>query len=116
MLRARSRRFRRARIALWEAPITPTVVGWVLRGRVVIRSEGLRTVSRSNSWGLVGVFFLWFEGSGRGFVVGDAPVQRIRRSVRRENSFSSVSGLDGGWGLIWTVQVDVYNILVYYVG
>lgn len=96
MLRARSRRFKRARIALWEAPITPTVVGWVLRGRVVIRSEGLRTVSRSRGFGLVGVFVLWFEARGRGPVVGDAPVQRIRRSVRMENSLSSVSGLDGG--------------------
>lgn len=73
MLRARSNRLSRARMALWEAPITATVWGWQ-RGRCEMRSLGLRTRSRSSLW-------MFRLGTGTGRAVGDAPVQRMKRGV-----------------------------------
>ncbi len=47
-MRASSYRFRRTRIALWEAPIRPMVQGEE-GGRVDERRGGLRAVSRSRA-------------------------------------------------------------------
>lgn len=71
--RARWMRFRRARIALWEAPTTAMVVGVVV-GRISVSSEGLRTTSRSRRW-------MSRLGTGQGRFVGWEPVARIRREV-----------------------------------
>jgi hypothetical protein len=64
-------RFRIARMALWEAPTMATEIGRSV-GRVVARSLGLRTRSRSRRW-------MFSPETGMGAVVGKEPVQRIRR-------------------------------------
>jgi hypothetical protein len=77
-------------MALWEAPMTATVVG-VLVGRVVASSEGLRTVSRSRR-------VMLRPGMGTGMLVGWEPVQRMRRAV------SIVSSSDESCCLMRTVH------------
>lgn len=58
-------------MALWEAPITPTVCASLL-GRILARRGGFNAGSRPMSIRL---------STGRGLVVGDAPVQRTSRSA-----------------------------------
>lgn len=73
-MRARSKRLKRARIALCEAPTMATVWPW-LRGMTETRSLGLRTTSRSSLWRLSS------PATGTGTDVGCDPVQRIKRGV-----------------------------------
>ncbi len=79
---------RRTRMALWEAPMTATVTGSA-EGRVVERRGGLRATSSGVSW-------IWdLEGRGRGVVIGEEPVQRMRRfeeTVRGSGSGNFSSG------------------------
>ena len=66
---ARLYKFRRTRIALWEAPITPIVRG-LSDGRSFERRGGFRAGSRPSSWN---------PDTGRGPVAGLDPVQRTSR-------------------------------------
>jgi hypothetical protein len=63
-------KFRRTRIALWDAPITATVT-WEFEGSIFARSGGFSARSRQIPWIFV---------TGRGPVVGEEPVQSTRRS------------------------------------
>lgn len=89
-------RLRRARIALWEAPTTATVVG-VDDGRIWVSSEGLRTVSRSKH-------SISRPGIGTGMLVGWEPVQRIRREVSISSSSAESSRLTR------TIHFDVFEV------
>lgn len=60
-------------MAEWEAPITATVVG-VEGERVLVSLEGERAVSRGRG-------VRWEREEGRAVVVGEEPVQRIRREA-----------------------------------
>jgi hypothetical protein len=57
-------------MALWEAPITPTVT-LEAEGMILQSTDGLRAGSSPISWTLL---------NGSGLVVGEEPVQRTTRS------------------------------------
>jgi hypothetical protein len=86
-------------MALWEAPMTATVVG-VWGGRVVASSDGLRTVSRSRR-------VMSRPGTGTGMLVGWDPVQRIRRVV------SIVSSSGEPCCLMRTVHWESLDVCLY---
>lgn len=88
-----------ARIALWEPPMTATVIG-SSRGITVQRRLGLRTVSRLSSSSFVEDDPVT-EGDGDGRDLGDEPVQRIRRGVE-----ISMLAEDGSGEWIRTFHLD----------
>lgn len=77
-------------MALWEAPITPTVRG-ISEGRILASRGGLRAGSNPSSWN---------PETGRGPVAGLEPVQRTNKS---EDTVVGPGNFSSG-ELIWTVQ------------